>query len=58
MNAQNTGTMTAILSNMSARQSKMFVITFVASMALLATSGFAVIYEHEKNSPICECEGG
>jgi len=43
---------------MSVRHSKMFVVAFVASMALLAAAGFTAIYEHAQNTPVCQCEGG
>ena len=43
---------------MSVRRSKMFLVAFIASTALLATAGFAAIYEHARNTPVCQCGGG
>ena len=43
---------------MSLRQSKMFVIAFVATLALLAAAGSTAIINHDYNTSVCQCEGG
>ncbi|WP_332641866.1 hypothetical protein [Aeromicrobium sp.] len=42
---------------MSVERSKLFVIAFVTSIALLAASGYALI-DHKMAEPVCQCGGG